>query len=236
MGRVERTGLDAPGGACGAARAAFAAVGRMPEARRAAGVPILPTDDDAETLLATDFQQHIVTHHVCACYTRAAAAEEPQAELVKQLAGRVRESVLRIVPPNLACDLAMIGGVQINTGPGTADYFLPLSFELKRAGSVAGAFVNLLPELQAEHMAQSTTACSVAASSSSRAAELQADARAPRRICCVRGLNAVSPAIAAPAVPVSPAAVRGLLQEYFWLRSSCCVDRDAWLEILDEVM
>ena len=41
----------------------------------------------------------------------------------------------------------MIGGVQINTGPRTADYFLPLSFELKRAG--AGAFVDLLPELQA---------------------------------------------------------------------------------------
>ena len=102
VGKVERTGLDAPGGACGAARAAFAAVGNMPAAKRAAGVPILPTDDDAETLLATDFQQHIVTHHVCACYTRAAAAEEPQAELVKQLAGRIRESLLRIVP-DLAC-------------------------------------------------------------------------------------------------------------------------------------
>lgn len=145
VGMVEREGMG-PGGACGAAKAAYAQVCSMPAGERARGVPLVPREEDLERVLMCDFQQHMVTHHVCACHKRAAASDEPQAELVKALAERIRASLIKIVGAlALECDLAMIGGVQVNTAPGSADFFQPLSFELKKAGE--SAFVDILPEL-----------------------------------------------------------------------------------------
>ena len=47
-----------------------------------------------------------------------------------------------------SCDVLLVGGVQVNTAPGTADYFQPLACELKKAGE--DGYADLLPELAAE--------------------------------------------------------------------------------------
>ena len=126
VGKVNRRGRADPGACCGSATAAAAYVSGVHKgtcSRR-----FLPTE-------ALDAQQTHVGNLLLPHAERLDLASEPAVELPKALYDAQKELMDSIVSKGcneVAGDgmIALVGGIQINTPPGTSDYFVPLSFNL----------------------------------------------------------------------------------------------------------
>ena len=125
VGTVERRGRENGGSCCGSAVAASGYVASVlsGEAEKAA-IP----DDPIHA------QQAYVGDMLLPYAERLEAAEEKMVELPYALYDAQSDMVERIVSASAGGvadgNIAVLGGIQINTPEGFSDYFLPLSFEL----------------------------------------------------------------------------------------------------------
>ena len=84
-------------------------------------------------MLFTDLQQSAVQNFISPLANRLAASEYPALELPYALYETQTALVQEIISDNVGSlkqGMALLGGVQINTGPQTLDYFHPLRFDL----------------------------------------------------------------------------------------------------------
>jgi len=124
VGVVERSGIELVDTCCGSAVAASNYVKGI-------------TDGGAEITTKlqefTDFQQGAVRELILPHGKRLSEAENRMVELPYALYDSQNMLMSEIVNkgiPGIKRGLALLGGIQINTGPDTLDYFVPLRFDL----------------------------------------------------------------------------------------------------------
>ncbi len=123
VGKVERSGIALVDNCCGSAIAASAYLRRITDG----GAEITSKIQDF-----TDFQQNAVQELILPHGKRLADAEDRMAELPYALYDSQDVLLRKIVSKGslgIKRGLALLGGIQINTGPDTLDYFHPLSFD-----------------------------------------------------------------------------------------------------------
>jgi len=123
VGKVERSGIDLVDTCCGSAVAASNYVKGI-------------TDGGAEITTKlqefTDFQQGAVQELILPHGKRLSEAEDRMVELPYALYDSQNMLMTEIVKKGslgIKRGLALLGGIQINTGPDTLDYFVPLRFD-----------------------------------------------------------------------------------------------------------
>jgi len=121
VGTVERRGRAAGGSCCGSAVAASGYVAGVLKGDEPA---TLPGD-------VVDAQQYFVGKALLPYAEQLEKAEDKMIELPYALYGAQTELTKRIVETsNTDGNVAVLGGIQINTPPGFTDYFMPLSFDM----------------------------------------------------------------------------------------------------------
>mmetsp|Transcript_9577 Transcript_9577/g.28596 ORF Transcript_9577/g.28596 Transcript_9577/m.28596 type:complete len:311 (+) Transcript_9577:232-1164(+) len=141
VGKVERSGIALVDTCCGSAVAASNYV-----------ESIMTGTKDVNTGIQTflDFQQQGVQELTLPHGKRLADAENRMVELPLALFESQDVLLTEIVQggaTSIKRGLAMLGGIQINTGPDTPDYFVPLKFDYTNyRGEVVGDFLPSLVE------------------------------------------------------------------------------------------
>ena len=124
VGTVERRGRAKGGSCCGSAVAASGYVASVLKGEEPA---TLPED-------VIDAQQYFVGKMLLPYAEQLEEAEDKMVELPYALYGAQSELVTRIVEGGASGvgdgQIAVLGGIQINTPPGFTDYYMPLSFDL----------------------------------------------------------------------------------------------------------
>jgi len=121
IGTVERRGKENGGSCCGSAVAASGYVAGVLKGDEPA---TLPGD-------VVDAQQYFVGKALLPYAEQLEKAEDKMIELPYALYGAQTELTKRIVETsNTDGNVAVLGGIQINTPPGFTDYFMPLSFDM----------------------------------------------------------------------------------------------------------
>jgi len=124
VGTVERRGRAKGGACCGSAVAASGYVASVLKGEEPA---TLPED-------VIDAQQYFVGKMLLPYAEQLEEAEDKMVELPYALYGAQSELVTRIVEGGASGvadgEVAVLGGIQINTPPGFTDYYMPLSFDL----------------------------------------------------------------------------------------------------------
>ena len=131
VGTVNRRGRAKGGACCGSAAAALGKIrkGAMVTPGEAKAAEGLPATD------SLDAQQAYVESQLAPYATRLLNADDRNAELPYALYDAQRAMMNSIVAKGAGAlegdgNIALMGGIQINTPDGISDYFLPLSFEL----------------------------------------------------------------------------------------------------------
>lgn len=132
IGKVERAGIDLIDSCCGSAIAASNYVKSI-------------TDGDCPVSVNikqfTDFQQGVVQELILPHGKRLAGAENRMVELPLALyesQDLLMREIIQKGSLGIKRGVAVLGGIQINTGPDTLDYFLPLRFDfMNYRGEVA---------------------------------------------------------------------------------------------------
>lgn len=127
VGKINRRGRSKAGACCGSAAAAAGYV---------AGVRSGSIEESPPPTEVIDAQQTFVGNLLLPHAERLAKSEEPGVELPLALFDAQNDLMQKIVQAGCGevageGKIALMGGIQINTPPGTSDYFLPLRFELR---------------------------------------------------------------------------------------------------------
>jgi len=123
IGKVERAGIDLIDSCCGSAIAASNYVQSITEGSFPVSVNIKQF---------TDFQQGVVQELILPHGKRLAEAENRMVELPLALYDSqdlLMREIIQKGSLGIKRGVAVLGGIQINTGPDTLDYFLPLRFD-----------------------------------------------------------------------------------------------------------
>ena len=124
VGTVERRGRANGGSCCGSAVAASGYVAGVLKGGEKATMP-----DDV-----IDVQQYFVGKALLPYADQLEKADDKMVELPYALYGAQSDMVKSIVTNGAAAvgdgNIAVLGGIQINTPPGYSDYYMPLSFDL----------------------------------------------------------------------------------------------------------
>ena len=123
VGKVERTGIALVDTCCGSAVAASGYVDSIMSGTK-------PVSTSIQTFL--DFQQQGVQELILPHGKRLADAENRMIELPYALydsQDQMLTEIVQTLSTSIKRGLTMLGGIQINTGPDTPDYFVPLKFE-----------------------------------------------------------------------------------------------------------
>jgi hypothetical protein len=130
VGTVNRRGRSKGGACCGSAAAALGKIrkGQMVPVKE--GEPAIPTTDNL------DAQQAYVDAQLAPYAQRLLAADDRNVELPYTLYEAQKAMMDLIVAKGAGAmegngNIALLGGIQINTPEGVSDYFLPLTFELR---------------------------------------------------------------------------------------------------------
>lgn len=140
IGKVERSGIDLVDNCCGSAIVANAYL---------MGITHGGAQVTAKLQEFSDFQQGAVQELILPHGKRLTDADNRMRELPYALYESQELLVGEIVrkgAPNTKAGLAVMGGIQINTGPDTPDYFHPLKFDYMN--NKAEIVEDLLPSLQ----------------------------------------------------------------------------------------
>ena len=144
VGQVERAGVSQQDSCCRSAMEACQYV--LQQQRQGEGTFSSAANDS--TMMFTDLQQGAVQNLMTPLADRLQASEYPQLELPYAIYETQTELVESLVSDNdglQAGGIVLLGGIQINTGPQSLDYFLPLRFDWING---QGEWVeDLLPEL-----------------------------------------------------------------------------------------
>lgn len=141
VGKVERSGIDLVDTCCGSAVAASSYV-----------ESIMTGTKDINTGIQgfVDFQQQGVQELILPHGKRLSDAENKMIELPYALYESQEVLLSEIVAAGstgIKRGLALLGGIQINTGPNTPDYFVPLKFQyLNYRGDVVDDMLDALKE------------------------------------------------------------------------------------------
>jgi hypothetical protein len=133
VGTVNRRGRTKGGACCGSAAAALGKI------RKGAMVPA--KEGEPKDFLATDSldaQQAYVNAQLLPYAQRLLAADDRNVELPYTLYDAQKQMMDSIVAKGAGAmegngNIALLGGIQINTPEGISDYFLPLNFELRNS-------------------------------------------------------------------------------------------------------
>eukprot|EP00979_Chaetoceros_neogracilis_P007024 scaffold1460_cov256-Chaetoceros_neogracile.AAC.5 len=123
VGKVERSGIELVDNCCGSAIAASNYVKRITEG----GAQITTKLQEF-----TDFQQGAVQELILPHGRRLSDAENRMVELPYALyesQDMLMSKIVKTGSTGIKRGLTLLGGVQINTGPDTLDYFVPLRFD-----------------------------------------------------------------------------------------------------------
>jgi|EP00979_Chaetoceros_neogracilis_P007032 hypothetical protein len=123
VGKVERSGINLVDNCCGSAIAASNYVGGITEG----GAQVTTRLQEF-----TDFQQGAVQELILPHGRRLSDAENRMVELPYALyesQDMLMSEIIKTGSTGLKRGVARLGGVQINTGPDTLDYFVPLRFD-----------------------------------------------------------------------------------------------------------
>jgi len=139
VGKVERSGIDLVDGCCGSALAASAYVDGI-------------TNGFAPTIniqTFTDFQQNAVRELILPHGKRLADAGDERMVQLPYCLYDSQEMLLKEIiqagSTGIKRGIAVLGGVQINTGPNTPDYFVPLQFDyMNYRGEVVDSMLDSL--------------------------------------------------------------------------------------------
>jgi len=139
VGKVERSGIDLVDGCCGSALAASAYVDSV-------------TNGFAPTIniqTFTDFQQNAVRELILPHGKRLADAGDKRMVELPYCLYDSQEMLLKEIitagSTGIKRGIAVLGGVQINTGPNTPDYFVPLQFDyMNYRGEVVDSMLDSL--------------------------------------------------------------------------------------------
>ena len=124
VGKVERSGIDLIDTCCGSAVAASNYVDSITNGKR---------DISMQIQTFTDFQQNAVQELILPHGKRLADAKDnrmielPYALYDSQ--DMLMDEIVKGGSTGIKRGLALLGGIQINTGPDTPDYFHPLRFD-----------------------------------------------------------------------------------------------------------
>lgn len=124
VGKVERSGIALVDTCCGSAVAASGYVDAIMSGTK-------PVSTSIQTFL--DFQQQGVQELILPHGKRLADAENRMVELPYALYDSqdvLLTEIVQTLSTSIKRGLAMLGGIQINTGPDTPDYFVPLKFQM----------------------------------------------------------------------------------------------------------
>jgi len=126
VGKIDRRGRGKAGACCGSAVAACGYVKNVLEGKvNESGPPSSPLDAQ-QTFVGSMLLPHAERVH---------AAEDPMCELPYAMYDAQDEFIRQIVEKGSSHvagegNIALLGGIQINTPPGMSDYFLPLRFDV----------------------------------------------------------------------------------------------------------
>ena len=141
VGKVERSGIALVDTCCGSAVAASGYVDAIMSGTK-------PMSTSIQTFL--DFQQQGVQELILPHGKRLADAENRMVELPYALYDSqdvLLTEIVETLSTSIKRGLTMLGGIQINTGPDTPDYFVPLKFQqVNYRGEVTA---DMLGDLQA---------------------------------------------------------------------------------------
>jgi hypothetical protein len=140
VGKVERSGIELVDSCCGSAIAASNYVKGITEG----GAQITTKLQEF-----TDFQQGAVQELILPHGRRLADAEDRMAELpfaLYESQDMLMREIVKRGATGIKRGLALLGGVQINTGPDTLDYFVPLRFDFMN--SRGEVIEDMLPSLK----------------------------------------------------------------------------------------
>lgn len=141
VGKVERSGIALVDTCCGSAVAASGYVDAIMSGTK-------PMSTSIQTFL--DFQQQGVQELILPHGKRLADAENRMVELPYALYDSqdvLLSEIVNTLSTSIKRGLTMLGGIQINTGPDTPDYFVPLKFQqVNYRGEVTA---DMLGDLQA---------------------------------------------------------------------------------------
>jgi len=139
VGKVERSGIELIDTCCGSAVAAAKYVQSITDG----GAPLT-----TKIQQFTDFQQGAVQELILPHGKRLADAENKMVELpfaLYESQDMLMGEIVQTGSLKLKKGIALLGGVQVNTGPETPDYFVPLRFDfVNYRGEVID---NMLPSL-----------------------------------------------------------------------------------------
>lgn len=139
VGKVEREGIALVDNCCGSAIAASNYVKGITE-----GGAVVTTDIQS----FTDFQQGVVQELILPHGKRLSDAKNRMVELpyaIYDSQDMLMQSIVKTGAGKTKNAFALLGGVQINTGPDTLDYFHPLRFDLmNNKGEVVADLLPLL--------------------------------------------------------------------------------------------
>jgi len=139
VGKVERRGIDLVDNCCGSAIAASGYLQGITDG----GAPV-----SANIKQFTDFQQRTVQELLLPHGKRLADAEDRMRELPFAIYDSLDALMQQIVingAPGVKNNIALLGGIQVNTAPEASDYFVPLRFDyMNNKGEVVE---DLLPEI-----------------------------------------------------------------------------------------
>ena len=140
VGKVERSGIALVDTCCGSAIAA---------AKYLKGITHGGAKININIQSFTDFQQGVVQEMILPYGKRLADAEQPMVELPLALyesQDLLLDEIIKTGKTGIKRGFARLGGIQINTGPDTLDYFLPLTFEyMNHRGENT---IDMLPDLK----------------------------------------------------------------------------------------
>lgn len=130
VGTVNRRGRAKGGSCCGSAAAALGKIRKGQMVASADGAKALPATD------SLDAQQAYVDSLLAPYAQRLLNADDRNVDLPLALYDAQKKMMDSIVEKGAGAmegngNIALLGGVQINTPEGISDYFLPLSFELR---------------------------------------------------------------------------------------------------------
>lgn len=142
VGKVERSGIALVDTCCGSAVAADKYVDSIMSGTKDASVNIQGFND---------FQQQGVQELILPHGKRLADAENRMVELpyaIYESQDMLLSEIVTAGCSGIKRGLAMLGGIQINTGPDTPDYFVPLRFDyMNYRGEVTDNFLPALSDL-----------------------------------------------------------------------------------------
>lgn len=140
VGKVERSGIALVDTCCGSAIAA---------SNYLKGITHGGAKININIQSFTDFQQGVVQEMILPYGKRLADAKQPMVELPLALyesQDLLLDEIIKTGKTGIKRGFARLGGIQINTGPDTLDYFLPLTFEyMNHKGENT---IDMLPDLK----------------------------------------------------------------------------------------